>query len=114
KAINYQGGLEMPPSGKLPAKQIEAITRWVKAGAPWAGGGVEVATPAHKGLQVTAEDRNYWAYRPIQRPAVPAVKDRAWVRNPIDAFLLAGVEAKWLSPTPRAERTALIRGVHLD
>jgi hypothetical protein len=114
KAINYQGGLEMPPSGKLPAKQIETLTRWVKMGAPWVGGTAEVAAPAHKGLQVTAEDRNYWAYRPIKRPAVPAVKDRAWVRNPIDAFLLAGVEAKGLSPAPPADRTALIRRVYYD
>jgi hypothetical protein len=114
KAINYQGGLEMPPSGKLPAKQIEALTRWVKMGAPWVGGAAEAAAPAHKGLHVTAEDREYWAYRPIRRPAVPAVKDRAWVRNPIDAFILAGVEAKGLTPAPPADRTALIRRVCYD
>src|SRR5262249_14855123 len=50
KAINYQGGLEMPPSGKLPARQIETLTRWVKMGAPWVGGAAEVATPTPNGL----------------------------------------------------------------
>src|SRR5205807_2470141 len=75
KAINYQGGLEMPPSGKLSVKDIATLTRWVKAGAPWGGGGTEVVTPAHKGLHVTDADRAYWAYRPVRRPAVPAVKD---------------------------------------
>jgi hypothetical protein len=114
KAINYRGGLEMPPSGKLPARQIATLTRWVKMGAPWVGSAAEAAAPAPKGMVVTAEDRNYWAYRPIKRPALPAVKGRAWVRNPIDAFLLAGVEAKGLTPAPPAERTALIRRVYYD
>src|SRR5262249_31218127 len=82
--------------------------------APWPGG--EPATVAHapKGLQVTAADRNYWAYRPVQRPAVPAVKNTDWVRNPIDAFLLTKLEAKGLSPAPPADRLTLCRRVFYD
>jgi hypothetical protein len=114
KAVNYRGGLEMPPSGKLPARHIETLTRWVKAGAPMPGGGAAAVAPAHKGLQVTAADRAYWAYHPVRRPAVPQVKAAAWVRNPIDAFILAGVEARGLSPAPPADRTALIRRVYYD
>ncbi len=114
KAINYQGGLEMPPSGKLPAAQIATLTRWIKMGAPWVGGAAEAAAPAPKGLHVTYADRDYWAYRPLKRPSVPRVKDRAWVHNPIDAFILAGVEAKGLTPAAPADRTALIRRVYYD
>jgi mono/diheme cytochrome c family protein len=114
KAINWQDGLEMPPKGKLPAQQLAVLTRWVKAGAPWPGSTAEVVTPGHKGLKVTAKDRDYWAYRPVKRPAVPAVKGRAWVRNPIDSFLLAGLEAKGLAPAPAAGRTALVRRVYYD
>src|SRR5262249_18268204 len=62
RAVNYQGGLEMPPTGKLPAQEIEILSRWVKAGAPWPAG-KEVVVKAPRGKQVTAEDRNYWAYR---------------------------------------------------
>src|SRR5262245_39166591 len=96
KAVHYRDGLEMPPTGKLPAKDIDTLTRWVRAGLPWTPGGGVAATPAHqeKGGKVTAEARNYWAYKPVRSPAVPGVKDRAWVSNPVDAFLLARLEAK--------------------
>jgi hypothetical protein len=114
KAINYQGGLEMPPSGKLPPKDIATLTRWIKAGAPWAGGGTEVVVPTHKGLHVTDADRSYWAYRPVKAPAVPVVKDTKWVRNPIDAFILARLEQKGLSPAPPADRATLVRRVYYD
>ena len=40
----------------------------------------------------TARQRNYWAFQPVRRPETPAVKHQAWVRNPIDAFILAKLE----------------------
>jgi hypothetical protein len=56
----------------------------------------------------------HWAFQPVRRPAVPAVKDRQWVRNPIDAFNLARLEREGLRPNPPANRRTLLRRLHLD
>src|SRR5262249_17881257 len=103
------------PSGKLAQKDIDVLTRWVKEGIPFKPG-IAVATTTHgsEGGRVTPEARNYWAYKPVQRPNVPDVKNKAWVRNPIDAFLLARLEGKGLSPAAPADRVALIRRVYYD
>lgn len=100
QAINYQDGLEMPPTGKLPPEQIEILSRWVKMGAPWTPEGAP-----------TAADRTY---QPVERPEPPAVAAPSWVRNPIDAFILAKLEAKGLAPNPPADRLALVRRVYGD
>jgi Protein of unknown function (DUF1553)/Protein of unknown function (DUF1549) len=63
---------------------------------------------------ITASDRAHWAYQPVQRPAVPKVRASDWVINPIDAFILANLEAEGLRPSPAAEPRALLRRVHLD
>ena len=88
----------MPPSGKLAAKQIDTLTQWVKAGLPMKDAAAAVdATPSPRPASSRRRRANYWAYKPIKRPAVPAVKDAAWVANPIDAFVLAKLEAKGLA-----------------
>jgi hypothetical protein len=112
KAIGHDGDLKMPAE-KLPPREIDVLTRWVKDGAPWPDG-VVAAMPAPGGLKVTARDREYWAYRPVVRPAIPGVKNIAWVRNPIDAFLLAKLEVKSLTPAAAAERVALGRRLYYD
>ena len=56
----------------------------------------------------------HWAFQPLERPEKPAVKDSSWVRNPIDHFVLAKLEEQGIAPSPEAERTTLIRRVHLD
>ena len=48
------------------------------------------------------------------RPAIPAVKDASWIRNPIDAFILAKLEAKGLRPAPAADRRTLARRAYFD
>src|SRR5262249_17750085 len=63
---------------------------------------------------VTEEAKNYWCYRPVRRPDVPAVKAREWVSNPIDAFLLAKMEAKGLTPAGTARRRAPGRRAYYD
>ncbi|MCS6776503.1 MAG: hypothetical protein NZ557_08185, partial [Chthonomonadaceae bacterium] len=50
---------------------------------------------------------DWWAFRPVRRPAVPRVRNRSWVRSPIDAFFLARLEAKGLGPAPEADRRTL-------
>jgi mono/diheme cytochrome c family protein len=115
KAIKYGGQLNMPPKGKLGEKEIKTLVKWVGDGLPYPSGkAVAGKEPKHKGGVVTAESRNYWAYRALTRSAVPAVKEAGWVVNPIDAFILAKLEAKELKPNAPADRVALIRRVYYD
>ncbi|RUL88967.1 DUF1549 and DUF1553 domain-containing protein [Tautonia sociabilis] len=60
------------------------------------------------------EEREHWAYRPIDRPEPPDVGDPGWIRNPIDRFLLAEMEAMGFEPSPEADRGSLIRRVTFD
>ncbi len=115
QAINYDG-LEMPPSGKLPKPEIDILTKWVEQGLPWSQGGADEAPakPLAYPPQVDAEARNYWAYRPLQTGAIPQVKNAAWARNPIDAFVLSKLESEGLTPGPPAARVALIRRAYYD
>src|SRR3954447_17450284 len=63
---------------------------------------------------ITAEERAHWAFQPLKRPQVPAVRDRARVRNPIDAFVVARLEAEGLCPSPEADRPTLLRRLSFD
>jgi hypothetical protein len=55
-----------------------------------------------------------WAYQSVQRPAIPAVKQTRWVRTPVDAFILAKLEAAGLAPSKDADRATFIRRATLD
>lgn len=107
---------EMPPIGKLPDVDIKALTRWINEGAPWPedpefnlGGAIE-----QREFVITDEDRNWWSYRPLERPEAPAVRDSTWVRNPIDTFILARLESAGLTPAREADRLTLVRRVYYD
>lgn len=56
----------------------------------------------------------WWAYRPLQRPAVPTVRDAGWGRNPVDAFVRAGLEARGFAPAPVADKHTLLRRLTYD
>jgi hypothetical protein len=62
----------------------------------------------------TGTDHVSWVFRPPVEPKVPAVKNASWVRNPIDAFILAKLEEKGFAPAPPASRRALLRRVYFD
>ena len=101
--------LRMPPTGRLNDRDIATLTTWVKLGAPW-GYAVESADGDENG----ASDSSLWAFRPPQNPPIPDVKDRRWVRSPVDAFVLAELEAKGLRPAPPASKRTLIRRATFD
>jgi len=84
-----------PPASKktLTPAQKELLNRWVAAG---------------------AEYQPHWSFLPPKRTAPPAVKNEAWVRNPIDRFVLAKLEEKGLTPAPEADRHTLARRLSLD
>jgi hypothetical protein len=79
---------------------------------PAAAGAVLAAATSASAPSTTAA--RAWAYTSVQRPAVPAVKAKAWVRTPIDAFVLAKLEAKGLAPSPDADRATFVRRATLD
>ena len=115
EAIRYDGPTQMPPKGKLDDAEIAALTEWVKTGAHWPSTGAEVGTTAtSQAWTITDEDRAFWAFRPVQDPPAPAVKDAAWARSPIDRFVLARLEEKGLRPSPPADKVTLIRRATFD
>jgi hypothetical protein len=115
QAIRHADDLKMPPSKKLPAPQIADLTRWVRLGAPWPGADEAAPTTVRRGeFHITDRDRAHWAFQPVRRPPVPAVKDRDWVANPVDAFILSGLEAKGLTPNPPAGKRELVRRLFYD
>ena len=79
---------------------------------PAAAGAVLAAATSASAPSTTAA--RAWAYTQVQKPALPAVKAKAWVRTPIDAFVLAKLEAKGLAPSPDADRATFIRRATLD
>ena len=95
----------MPMGGKpLGPETIELIREWIEQGADW---------PETSGENGAAVER-HWAYVPPSRPELPKVRGASWVVNPIDAFVLARLEAQGLSPSPVADRVTLLRRLSLD
>jgi Protein of unknown function (DUF1549)/Protein of unknown function (DUF1553) len=62
----------------------------------------------------TPAQKNYWFFQPVKKSPVPAVKNKAWVKTPIDAFILAKLEEQNLQPNPRADKLTLLRRVTID
>jgi Protein of unknown function (DUF1549)/Protein of unknown function (DUF1553) len=85
-------------------------------GLPWTPGPESAPAPAARPgpPPVDAKAKQFWSFRPVRRPKVPSVKGRAWVRNPIDAFILAKLEKAGLKPAPPASKTALLRRAYYD
>jgi hypothetical protein len=97
RITSAEPGRRMPPAwagtAKLPDREIELLRRWIDQGARW---------------------QKHWSFIPPRRPAIPPVSDAGWVRNPIDAFVLARLDREHLKPSPEADRRRLIRRVTLD
>jgi Protein of unknown function (DUF1549)/Protein of unknown function (DUF1553)/Planctomycete cytochrome C len=117
QAIRYEE-LEMPPAGKLPAAEIDVLTRWVMDGLPWRtrpdAAAERAAKPKAPETSTPRSAVNTWSFRPVARPWVPSAHNRGWCRNPIDVFLLARLEAVGLQPAPEADRATLIRRLVYD
>ena len=114
KAVRYRTeGMEMPPAGKLPQAKIDVLVKWASMGLPFSPGNEGIVKePIKRGI--TDKDRDWWAYRPLRRPAVPVAKSPEWGRSPVDAFLLAKLDAAGLKPAPPADRVALARRLYYD
>jgi cytochrome c553 len=112
EAVEYGNPeLQMPPEGKLPPEVIADLKRWVLDGAHWPGEG---GTATIEKFDLAARKKSHWAWKPHSSPALPVVKDRRWGRDPIDAFILARLEAEGLSPSPDASPRQLARRLAFD
>jgi len=82
------------PGEPLTEGQVALLTRWIEQGATW---------------------QKHWSFIPPNRPEVPTdLRNAAWVRNPIDAFVLQRLEREGLKPSAEADRATLLRRVSLD
>jgi hypothetical protein len=113
KAVRYtDDNLRMPPKNKkLAPAQIASLETWVKMGAPDPRAS---PTGIAKFETIRAKARSHWAFQPIREPNVPAVKNKRFVRTPVDNFILARLEGAHLSPSPIADKRTLIRRATFD
>ena len=111
RLLGLDGAARMPMVGDaLPSQQIASIRAWIDQGARWP----ESADTAVGSTDGGPKPVEHWAYRPPTRPPLPAVRDAAWVRTPIDRFVLARLEKEGLAPSPEAPLEMLVRRVSLD
>jgi cytochrome c553 len=115
-AIRRDEGFPRMPKKKpmLPAATIAAFVEWIKQGAPWPATTTSAVKPAATPAPITAEQRAWWAFQPLARPAVPAVANAEWVKTDIDRFVLARLEREGLQPVKPADRRTLLRRATLD
>jgi hypothetical protein len=88
--------IRMPPpehGPPLSQREIDLLRTWVEQGAEWA---------------------EHWAFVPPALQPLPAVRDLAWCRLPLDAFVLARLEKEGIAPSPPADRPAWLRRVSFD
>jgi hypothetical protein len=108
---------QMPLGSRLNEQEIATVKTWIDDGAAW-DNGVKLSPPAGTPVsgehKFTDQQRRYWAFQKVVKPAVPVVKDQSWARNPIDALVLAKLEDKALKPNPRADKVTLLRRASLD
>ncbi|MBS1790376.1 MAG: PSD1 domain-containing protein [Acidobacteria bacterium] len=107
--VRGEGGEKRMPLGgeALSTAQIELLARWIDEGAIWPETQSAIRTPQ-------SASPKHWAFTAPIRPITPKVSHSAWVKNPIDAFVLARLEKEGWRPSPEAGRVALLRRLSLD
>ena len=113
QAVRYEV-FEMPPKGKLPAKDIEKLTKWVVMGAPWPKDAESASGPLREVFDLPERKANHWAWQPIQNSQPPAVVDPSWPASPIDYFILSRLEGAGIKPTANTDKATLVRRLCFD
>ncbi|MEP7366493.1 MAG: DUF1553 domain-containing protein [Acidobacteriota bacterium] len=103
--LHTSDALKMPPGPKMKDPDAAMLAKWINMGAPWGDAAVSAAPAASK---------KFWAFVKPVEPAVPAVKNAAWVKSPVDAFVLKALEEKGLAPAKAADKRTLIRRATYD
>ena len=111
QAVRYtDSNLQMPPDGKLSAEQVNDLVAWVRMGAP----DPRTTRPAGDVVAYGGSGKNHWSFKPVTKPLPPAVKNQSWVKNDIDRFVLAKLEASGMSANEPADKRTLIRRAYFD
>ena len=106
KAVRHTAGnLRMPPGPKMKDADAALLAEWIQMGAPWG---------AASSVSSKKAPAKFWAFTPPVQGPLPPVNDQAWVRSPVDSFVLAALEAKGLAPAPPADKRTLIRRASYD
>ncbi len=114
KAIRHTDAkLQMPMGGKLADQVIKDFEAWVKMGAPAPRASAPTAASNYPAYNFD-EARRFWSFQPLKDHQPPKVKNVAWVKSPIDRFILAKLEEKGLKPVTDADKRALIRRATFD
>ena len=111
-AVRYDDDdLQMPPSGKLPDREIALLVRWVELGAPMPDSPpIENAKP-----EIDFDKaRKFWSFQPPRRHPLPAVGEFGWTKRMVDAFVFARLSENDLRPSGIADRHTLVRRVTFD
>lgn len=112
EAIRHDpAGLQMPPTGKIPAVEIEMLVEWVKRGLPHPDALATQTT--RKEIDLVA-GRKHWAFQPLEMQTLPEGIELPIGGNRIDLFLEAKRHEHGLSPSPRADRRTLLRRASFD
>lgn len=113
EAVRYKNlDFQMPPQGKLAAEHIAALEKWVAMGAPDPRE-EKVGSRSPVGMSTEA-GREFWSFRPVSNPPVPDLGGNAFVKNPIDAFVLQRLATQGLTPAPPAKPRTLIRRLYMS
>ncbi len=112
QALRYED-LKMPPDAKLGKQVIADFEEWIRRGAPDPRQG-ESPPPRPKRTIDWNAARQFWSFRPVQRPPRPTVRDVAWPKTIVDEFILARLEDKGLHPADPANRLVLLRRATFD
>lgn len=105
RVLSTKEDFMMPPMGaRLTPAEVATLREWIDAGAKHN----EPAT-----IAVDAKKSKHWSFQPLSRPTPPAA-DSAWVRNPIDRFVLARLTKEGAAPSPEAPKATLLRRASLD
>jgi len=91
--------------GRLSEQQVALIKTWIDQGAVW---------PESASVKVASTSKEHWAFKAPELPALPKVKNKRWVENPIDRFVLAKLEHERIKPSLEADKVTLLRRLSLD
>ncbi|MFM7148687.1 MAG: DUF1549 domain-containing protein, partial [Gemmataceae bacterium] len=113
KAVSYEDALRMPPRNKLKDEEIELLREWVKKGAPWPAGPSKSDTTSSPSKFPNVSD-SHWSFQTRKSNYPPSVRDSSWTLTPVDRFILAKLENRGITPSPKADNRALLRRASFD
>jgi len=117
EAIRYGNpDLQMPPKDRLAESVVADFERWIAAGAPWPDEPVpdRHGEAEEESFDLEGRRAEHWSWRPVKKPAPPAVEEESWPRKPLDRFVLARLDGEGLRPAREAARRDWLRRVHFD